>query len=318
MKRKWITASIAAGLLAGFTGIAASQEIALGYLPSSGGPFATFSKTNLIAAEMALEEINAAGGVGGKKLKLISFDTAGKPDQAVVGLRKLAEDDKVLAVVGPFSSSEVRVVFPAAERAGVASMSMASSAPNLAEPYKFAFRNTTDEGFLFERVLRALKDKGYPMGSASIAYATDDVVSKTMGENVLPALMKKAGIDPKASVTFQSQAFDLAPQVSQLNVPADRSDRRRFGSGSGDAPGAGNAPPGPQGPPGRGLDHRRSGIAEADGQGRRRHRDPDRLLCRPQRPHQEVRSRIPEARQGRRHRPLGVRRSSTPRPTTSC
>ena len=85
MKRKWITASIAASLLAAFTGIAASQEIALGYLPSSGGPFATFSKTNLIAAEMALEEINAAGGVGGKKLKLISFDTAGKPDQAVVG-----------------------------------------------------------------------------------------------------------------------------------------------------------------------------------------------------------------------------------------
>jgi branched-chain amino acid transport system substrate-binding protein len=222
MKRKWITASIAAGLLAGLTGIAASQEIALGYLPSSGGPFATFSKTNLIAAEMALEEINAAGGVGGKKLKLISFDTAGKPDQAVVGLRKLAEDDKVMAVVGPFSSSEVRVVFPAAERAGVASMSMASSAPKLAEPYKFAFRNTTDEGFLFERVLRALKDKGYPMSSAGIAYATDDVVSKVMGEVVLPGMMKKSGIEPKLSVTFQSQAFDMAPQVSQLlSQPTD-------------------------------------------------------------------------------------------------
>ena len=232
MTRKWITASIAAGWLAGLTGVAASQELVLGYLPSSGGPFATFSKTNLIAAEMALEEINAAGGVGGKKLKLVSFDTAGKPDQAVVGLRKLADDDKVLAVVGPFSSSEVRVVFPAAERAGVSSMSMASSAPNLAEPYKFAFRNTTDEGFLFERVLRALKDKGYPMGSAGIAYATDDVVSKTMGEKVLPALMKKAGIDPKVSVTFQTQAFDLAPQVSQLkSQPTDL-----IGVGSGPEP----------------------------------------------------------------------------------
>jgi branched-chain amino acid transport system substrate-binding protein len=38
-----------------------------------------------------------------------------------------------------------------------------------------------------------------------------------MGEKVLPALLKKVGVDPKASVTFQSQAFDLAPQVSQLN-----------------------------------------------------------------------------------------------------
>ncbi len=222
MTRKWIAASIAAGWLAAFTGIATSQELVLGYLPSSGGPFATFSRTNLIAAEMALEEINAAGGVGGKKLKLISFDTAGKPDQAVVGLRKLAEDDKVLAIVGPFSSSECRTAFPAADRAGVSVMSMASSAPKLAEPFKYAFRNTTDEGFLFERVLRAIKDKGYPMGSGGIAYATDDVVSKTMGEIVLPGMMKKSGIEPKLSVTFQSQAFDMAPQVSQLmSQPTD-------------------------------------------------------------------------------------------------
>ena len=70
-------------------------------------------------AQIAIDEINAAGGVAGKKLRIVSFDTAGKPDQAVVGLRKLAEDDKVLAIIGPFSSSECRVVFPAGDRAGI-------------------------------------------------------------------------------------------------------------------------------------------------------------------------------------------------------
>src|ERR1700741_3158329 len=133
---------------------ASSQEIVLGYLPSGGGPFATFSKTNQIAAQMAVDEVNAAGGVNGKKLRIIAFDTEGKPDQAVVGLRKLADDDKVMAIIGPFSSSECRVAFPAAERAGVSVMSMASSAPNLAEPFTFAFRNTSDEGYLFDRVMR--------------------------------------------------------------------------------------------------------------------------------------------------------------------
>jgi branched-chain amino acid transport system substrate-binding protein len=193
-----------------------SQEILLGYLPSVGGPFATFSKTNQIAALMAVDEVNASGGVDGKKLRIVAFDTEGKPEQAVVGLRKLADDDKVMAIIGPFSSSECRVAFPAAERAGVSVMSMASSAPNLAEPYTFAFRNTSDEGYLFDRVMRALKEKRYPTGTAAIAYATDDVISKTMGEKVLPALMQKAGTEIKLSVTFQSQAFDLAPQVSQL------------------------------------------------------------------------------------------------------
>jgi branched-chain amino acid transport system substrate-binding protein len=206
-----------------------SQEIVLGYLPSGGGPFATFSKTNQIAAQMAIDEVNASGGVNGKKLGIISFDTEGKPDQAVVGLRKLADDDKAMAIIGPFSSSECRVAFPAAERAGVPVMSMASSAPNLAAPFTFAFRNTSDEGYLFERVMRALKEKNYPMSTAAIAYATDDVISKTMGEKVLPGLMQKAGTEIKLSVTFQSQAFDLAPQVSQL--VAQPTDLLGIGSG---------------------------------------------------------------------------------------
>ncbi len=222
MRTKTIGMAIAAVLTAFSANNAASQEILLGYLPAAGGPFATFSRTNEIAAQMAVDEINSAGGIAGKKIRIISFDTAGKPDQAVVGLRKLAEDDKVLAVIGPFSSSECRVVFPAGERAGVAMMSMASSAPKLAESYKFAFRNTSDEGYMFNRVMQALKEKKYPIATAAIAYATDDVISKTMGEIVLPNVMKSAGTEVKLSVTYQTQAFDFAAQVSQLmSQPTD-------------------------------------------------------------------------------------------------
>jgi branched-chain amino acid transport system substrate-binding protein len=218
--------------LAGLLGIAAltvmtgggahAQELLLGYLPSLAGPFATLSRTNEIAAQIAVDEINAAGGINGKKLKIISFDTAGKPDQAVIGLRKLAEDDKVLAVIGPFSSGECRVVFPAGERSGIVMMSMASSAPKLAEPFTYALRNTSDEGYMFQNVMKTLQDKKYPIATAAIAYATDDIISKTMGEIVLPNIMKKSGTDVKLSVTFLSQAFDVATQVSQLKAqPTD-------------------------------------------------------------------------------------------------
>src|SRR5271157_1965103 len=208
-----LTATAASAVIGG---AAQAQDLTLGYLPALAGPFATLSRTDEIAAQIAIEEINAGGGIAGKKLRIVSFDTSGKPDQAVVGLNKLAEDDKVLAVIGPFSSGECRVVFPAAERAGVVSMSMASSAPKLAEPFTYGLRNTSDEGYLFSRLMRALQEHNLPVATAAIAYATDDVVSKTMGEIVLPNVMKKAGTDIKLSVTFQNQAFDLAPQVSQL------------------------------------------------------------------------------------------------------
>lgn len=201
---------------------ALAQEILLGNLFAGAGPFATLARTNAIAVQMAVEEVNAAGGVNGKKLRIISFDTAGKPEQAVVGVRKLAEDDKVMAIIGPFSSGECRVAFPVGERSGVVMMSMASSAPKLAEPFTYGLRNTSDEGYMFQRVMKTLQSKKYPIATGAMAYATDDVISKTMGEIVLPNVMKAAGTEIKGSVTFQTQAFDLSAQVSQLKAaPTD-------------------------------------------------------------------------------------------------
>jgi branched-chain amino acid transport system substrate-binding protein len=214
MKAKLLGLTAALLFLADAPGQA--QDILLGYLPSGAGPFATLSRTNDIAAQIAVDEINGAGGIAGKQIRIIAFDTAGKPDQAVVGLRKLAEDDQVLAVIGPLSSAECRVVFPAGERIGVVTMSMASSAPKLAEPFTYGLRNTSDEGYMFQKVMRTLQEKKYPIATGSIAYATDDVISKTMGEVVMPNTMKQFGTEVKSSVTFQTQAFDLSTQVSQL------------------------------------------------------------------------------------------------------
>jgi branched-chain amino acid transport system substrate-binding protein len=232
MESGYVGLIAAAALMALSAHQARSEDIPLGYLPAGAGPFATLSRTNEIAAQMAVDEINAAGGIAGKKVKIVAFDTGGKPDQAVVGLRKLTDDDHVLGIIGPFSSAECRVVFAAAERAGIVSTSMASSAPKLAEPFTYGLRNTSDEGYMFQKVMATLQDKKYPTGSAAIAYATDDVISKVMGENVLPNIMKKFGTDVRLSVTFQTQAFDLAAQVSQLKAqPTDL-----IGIGSGPAP----------------------------------------------------------------------------------
>jgi branched-chain amino acid transport system substrate-binding protein len=154
--------------------------------------------------------------VNGKKLRYITFDTAGNPGQTVVGLRKLAEDDKVLAIIGPFSSGQVQVAAPAADRTGVVIMAMASSAPKLVANFKYAFRNTSDEGYMFDKVMRTLKSKGYPIATGAVAYANDDTISRVMGEKVLPGLMQKNGVQLKGSVDFKLGAFDFSAQVAQL------------------------------------------------------------------------------------------------------
>ncbi|MCZ7564039.1 MAG: ABC transporter substrate-binding protein [Burkholderiales bacterium] len=219
----WILAFVVAvAVSVGSEPTFAQQELVLGFLAAETGPFVSLSRPNEIAVRMAIEDVNAAGGVNGKPVRYIAFDTAGQPGQTVVGLRKLAEDDRVLAIIGPFSSGQVQVAAPAAERAGVVIMAMASSAPKLVAKFNYAFRNTSDEGYMFERVMRSLKAKGAPAGSAAVAYANDDTVSRAMGEKVLPAVLGKAGVPIKATVDFKLAAFDLSAQVSQLKAnPTD-------------------------------------------------------------------------------------------------
>ena len=200
----------------------AQGELVLGYLTAETGPFVSLSRTNEVAARIAVDEINAAGGVNGKRLRYITFDTAGNPGQTVVGLRKLAEDDKVLAIIGPFSSGQVQVAAPAADRSGVVIMAMASSAPKLVANFKYAFRNTSDEGYMFDKVMRTIKSKNLAAATGAVAYGNDDTISRIMGEKVLPALMQKNGVQMKGSVDFKLGAFDLSAQVAQLKAnPTD-------------------------------------------------------------------------------------------------
>jgi branched-chain amino acid transport system substrate-binding protein len=219
MKRKMLVVAVMA--LAAAPALA-QGELVLGYLTAETGPFVSLSRTNEVAARIAVDELNAAGGVNGRKLRYITFDTAGNPGQTVVGLRKLAEDDKVLAVIGPFSSGQVQVAAPAADRTGVVIMAMASSAPKLVASFKFAFRNTSDEGYMFDKVMRTIKSKNLPAATGAVAYGNDDTISRIMGEKVLPALMQKNGVQMRGSVDFKLGAFDLSAQVSQLKAnPTD-------------------------------------------------------------------------------------------------
>ncbi len=212
MKRMFLLASLFAINIVS----ARAEDLKIGYLAATTGPFSALAKRNAVAIEIALEDINAKGGVNGKKLDLLSFDTGGKPDQAVTGVTRFAQDEPVLAVVGPFSTSECRVSFPTGERLGITQMSMGSSAPKLAAPFTFALRNTTDEAYTYERLFKTIKAKGYADKSISIAYATDDAVSETLGTRVLPAAIKQAGVPLQDTVSLRVAAFDLAPQVSQL------------------------------------------------------------------------------------------------------
>src|ERR1019366_2335834 len=70
----------------------AGQEVRIGAIVPSSGPFAEWGRSNTGALKLLEDEVNAAGGVDGAKLRIFVYDDAGKPPQAANLLRRLAED----------------------------------------------------------------------------------------------------------------------------------------------------------------------------------------------------------------------------------
>jgi branched-chain amino acid transport system substrate-binding protein len=105
------------------------KEVLIGGAFGYTGKWKDWITKNEIAVDMAVNEINAAGGIGGVPLRVITYDTASKPTEATRMVRKLAADDKVLAILGPFSTGEAEVAFPVANNLAIPLISQASSKP---------------------------------------------------------------------------------------------------------------------------------------------------------------------------------------------
>jgi len=140
---------------------AAGREIAIGAIVPSSGPFAEWGRSNTVTLKMFEQQVNKAGGINGARLKVIILDDATKPAQAASSLRKLAGDEKVIAVAGPLTSSAAEVTFPVANEMKVVSMSQASSKPGVAKanrPWAFQHDRRVDpgevDGPLFQENLR--------------------------------------------------------------------------------------------------------------------------------------------------------------------
>ena len=118
----------AVSALPGFAFAQAQATFRLGSLcpvTGAGGPYGSGMQK---AIEIAIAEVNALGGAGGRKLELFSEDGQTKPDAAVLAAKKLIEVNKVQAILGTWSSGVTLAVMPLTDAAGVIQMNT-SGAP---------------------------------------------------------------------------------------------------------------------------------------------------------------------------------------------
>jgi branched-chain amino acid transport system substrate-binding protein len=205
-----------AGLLAAPAVHAQAREIVLGLTMVKSGPLKTPGEATETCVDIAVAEINAAGGVNGRPIRLEKFDTGSDPRQAATATQKFARDDNALAIIGPFSSGEAAVAFPVGERLGIVQMPNAASQPGLTGNFTYAWRLTEDEGKQFGRLLTSLGRRNIPASRAEIIYISDERISNITATQFYPALLRARNIPFGEPVSFQYRSFDVAPQVTQI------------------------------------------------------------------------------------------------------
>lgn len=119
---------------------ASAPEVKIGAYFSLSGATATFGKGSVKGIQMAFDEVNKAGGVLGKPLKLVVQDTASKAEQGGLAVSNLIYREKVLAVLGEVASSISLAGAPVCQTAGVPMLSPSSTNPAVTRVGDYIFR----------------------------------------------------------------------------------------------------------------------------------------------------------------------------------
>ena len=193
----------------------AQDVVKLGQIEAQTGANAIYGWMSSQGTALAVDEINKAGGIGGVPVEVLIQDTGTEVAPAISLARKLILEDKVLAILGPCFSSEFEALAPLLDRLKTIIVSQCSAKPGISALSTWAFRNTlTSDKQLAPAV--EIWQKRYGIKSAAIIYDSADAVSAAEGSAVLPALLKKAGIEVKESLTYQTKDIDFSAQITKV------------------------------------------------------------------------------------------------------
>jgi branched-chain amino acid transport system substrate-binding protein len=118
----------------------AQDTIKVGEYASLTGKEASFGQQSHKGLTLAIEELNAAGGVLGKKLELITEDNQTKPGESATAVKKLISRDKVVALIGEVASGRSLEAAPIAQAAKIPMIAPAATNPKVTQTGNYIFR----------------------------------------------------------------------------------------------------------------------------------------------------------------------------------
>ena len=182
-------------------------------------------RDSIDCAQMAIDEINARGGVLGRKLQMVVADETENPEQGIAAIKKLTSDEKVDVMVGGYTSGVTLAQLPHLAAAKTIYLGVGAASPAITakvkqdyDHYKYIFRITPLNSIrLAESVVGYMG--GYLKGELGLKSVAIVGESAKWVQDLLPVLKKgaaDAGLDVKLYEVFDTSTADFSPLLSKI------------------------------------------------------------------------------------------------------
>lgn len=207
-----LVVSILLSALVATMGVAAAKEIKIGGLFALSGKAAPVGITSEKVARMVVDEINKKGGVNGSKIVLVVADTRSEPGQAVIAMKKLIENDKVVAICGPTSTGEIMACISTVEQARIPVIACVGGAAPVTPIRPWVFKSPQKTSSAVVRIYKYFQTKG--IKKIGVLSASDKFGQE--GADLLASLAKDYGISIVENEAFDPNDTDMSVQVGKI------------------------------------------------------------------------------------------------------
>ncbi len=203
---------------------ATGSPVRIGGLYPLTGDLAKLGEENKQALQLAVDEINAAGGIksmGGAKIEIVWGDTQGKPDTGISEVERLVQQEKVVTIIGAYQSGVTTPATQAAERLKTPFLvSMAVSDKITERGFKYTFRICPKASWYAKDQVTFLKDlkelTGLNVKRVALLHEdTDFGESTAVGQK---QYLTEAGMEMVIEVKYPASAADLTTEVSKIKA----------------------------------------------------------------------------------------------------
>ncbi len=193
-----------------------SPEIVIGHFASMTGSEATFGQSTDNGIKLAVDEINAAGGINGKQIRLITYDDKGDAREAGTAVTRLTTKDGVVAVLGEVASGLSLAGAPVCQESGVPMVTPSSTNPKVTKIGDMIFRVCFIDPFQGSVCAKfASEHAGLKAGKAAIL--TDQASPYSVGlQEEFQKAFEKLGGKVVTKQTYQAGDQDFSAQLTAI------------------------------------------------------------------------------------------------------